>query len=241
MSATTAAERLYTEGRLSDAIAALGNALRNDPSDIRSRTFLFELLCFAGAFDRASKQLGALASADAEAVISTAWYQEALLAQVQRQEMFEKGEFPEPETEVPVSGTLNGKPFSDLRDADPRIGARMEAIVGGRYTWFPFRHLERVEIKPPTRLRDLYWAPAEIETTEELQGYAGDVLLPVMTPFAWRHTDQSVQLGRVTEWTELADGVEVPEGQKIWLVDGEDVPILEVRSLTINVANDGTT
>jgi type VI secretion system protein ImpE len=116
----------------------------------------------------------------------------------------------------------------------------MEAIVGGRYTWFPFRHLERVEMKPPERLRDLFWAPAEIEATEELEGYAGDVLLPVMTPFAWRHPDQAVQLGRVTEWTELEGGVEVPEGQKIWLVDGEDVPILEVRTLTINVASDGT-
>jgi type VI secretion system protein ImpE len=238
MNATTPAERLYREGRLSDAIAALGNALKEDPGDVRNRIFLFELLCFAGAYDRASKQLAALASADAEAVISTAWYQEALLAQLQRQEMFESGQLPDAGAAPPVSGTLNGKPFDDLRDGDPRIGARMEAIVGGRYTWFPFRHLERVEVKPPERLRDLFWAPAEIETTDDLAGYSGDVLLPVMTPFAWKHPDDNVRLGRMTDWVELENGDEAPEGQKIWLVDGEDIPILEVRSLVINPASD---
>jgi type VI secretion system protein ImpE len=235
MSATAQAERLFQDGHLSDAIVALGNALKADPGDIRNRTFLFELLCFAGAYDRASKQLAALASADAEAVLSSAWYQEALIAQIQRQEMFESGQLPaaEPEDAATVSGTLNGKPFHDLRDADPRIGARLEVIVGGRYTWFPFRHLERVEINPPARLRDLFWAPAELD------GYGGDVLLPVMTPFAWRHPDETVRLGRMTDWSELESGIEVPEGQKIWLVDGEELPILEVRSLSISMASDG--
>jgi type VI secretion system protein ImpE len=169
-----------------------------------------------------------------------AWYQEALMALTQRQEMFASGSLPAADDSAPVSGVLNGKAFQDLRDADDRIGARLEVIVGGRYTWFPFRHIERLEIKPPERLRDLFWAPAEIEATKELQGYAGDVLLPVMTPFAWRHEDQAVQLGRVTDWVETESGIDVPEGQKLLLVDGEYVPILEVRSLTINVASGGS-
>lgn len=237
MTATTQADRLFREGRLSDAIGALGNTLKNNPADAKSRTFLFELLCFSGAYERAGKQLAALATADPDAVISTAWYQTALKAQVQRQEMFETGRLPETAAGGNVSGTINGAAFGDLRDGDPRIGPRLEAIIGGRYTWIPFRHLVRVEIKPPSRLRDLFWAPAEIEATEELGNYCGDVILPVVTPFAFRNPNEAVRLGRVTEWVELEGGLEAPEGQKLLLVDGEELPILELRSLVITVAS----
>jgi type VI secretion system protein ImpE len=44
---------LYRAGRLNEAIQALGTALRSDPTDAQRRTFLFELLCFAGEYDRA--------------------------------------------------------------------------------------------------------------------------------------------------------------------------------------------
>jgi protein involved in temperature-dependent protein secretion len=44
----------------------------------------------------------------------------------------------------------------------------------------------------------------------------------------------------VTTWGE-ADGVSVPFGQKLLLVDGEEVPILEIRALTIGPPEDGET
>ena len=78
MPAAVDADRLYREGRLGDAIAALNEALRDDPTDIAKRTFLFELLCFSGAFDRARKQLEAIGASDPELGLSTAWYVEAL-------------------------------------------------------------------------------------------------------------------------------------------------------------------
>lgn len=232
MTSAVAAEQQYREGRLSDAIATLNDALKSDPTDLRSRTFLFELLCFSGAYDRARKQLDAISTSDPEAHLSTAWYQEALLAQEQRLEMFETGALPESEGEPPPSsGTLNGEPFQDLRDGDPRIGPRLEAIVGGRYTWIPFEHLARVDVEPPQRLRDLFWIPAQIEGTSEVGRLTNEVLLPVMTPLASRHPDELVRLGRVTEWEELTSGDAAPVGQKLLLVDGEEYPILEVREL----------
>ena len=39
-----------------------------------------------------------------------------------------------------------------------------------------------------------------------------------------------MRLGRETVW-EQADGETVPAGQKLLLVDGEEIPILEVRNL----------
>ncbi len=228
------ADALFKEGRLTEAIASLNEALRDDPTDVRARTFLFELLCFSGAYERARRQLDAVSAADPETGLSASWYQEALMAEELRQGMFQKGELPDAgSSPAPVAGSLNGKPFSDLRDADPRIGPRFEIIVGGRYTWMPLEHLTTLTMAPPKRLRDLYWAPVHIETTQALDGYGGEALLPVMTPLAWQHPDELVRLGRVTEWTELETGEEAPQGQKFLLVDEEEFPLLELRELRI--------
>jgi protein involved in temperature-dependent protein secretion len=59
----------------------------------------------------------------------------------------------------------------------------------------------------------------------------GEVLLPVLTPLAWKHPDGQVRLGRQTVWQESADGSAVPAGQKMFLADEEEFPILEVRQL----------
>src|SRR5262249_34167137 len=58
----------------------------------------------------------------------------------------------------------------------------------------------------------------------------GEVLLPVLAPFTARRSDDSVRLGRATEWDEV-DGESVPFGQRCWLIDGEEVPLLEVRKI----------
>lgn len=226
---------LYKAGRLDEAIEALGVALRNDPGDVRRRTFLFELLCFAGAFDRAEKQLDVLASASSEAEMGAWLYRSAIHGERVRQEMFEEELFPVVEPPpAPVSGTLNGEPFETLTDADPRIGARLEVFAAGEYTWIPFQHLSQVRMDPPKRLRDLLWAPVRVEPTEEMSELElGEVLVPVLAPLSWQAEDEAVRLGRVTEWAELADGEVAPLGQKLLLVDGEAVPILELRELVI--------
>jgi type VI secretion system protein ImpE len=226
------ATQLYQEGRLEDAIAAVTEQVRDNPTDGAARTFLFELLCFAGELDRALKQLHAIGSTDPEAHLSTAWYQEAVLAEQQRHEMFRKGELPDSgSSPASVSGTLNGRRFETLVDADPRIGARLEVLVGGRYTWIPFEHLAQVTMESPKKLRDLFWAPAQIEGTEDLGSHTGEVLLPAMTPLAAEHPNELVRLGRVTEWGELETGEEYPIGQKLLLVDDEEFSLLELRDL----------
>ena len=54
------ARELYQAGKLDEAVQALIAELRDNPGDTKRRTFLFELLCFAGNFDRAEKQLDIL-------------------------------------------------------------------------------------------------------------------------------------------------------------------------------------
>ena len=85
---------LYREGRLREAIKALGEELRSNPMDAKRRTFLFELLLFAGEYDRAEKQLDLLAGANADAAAGTLLYRSALYAERTRQAMFLNGETP---------------------------------------------------------------------------------------------------------------------------------------------------
>ena len=225
---------LYQAGKLDEAVQALGSELRNDPTDTRRRTFLFELLCFTGEYDRAEKQLDILADAGKEAAMGTLLYRSALQAARIRRDMFEKKTFPlsaTPSDVAPAGGTLNGQPFETIEDADPRIGARLEVFAAGAYLWLPFEHIASVRMEPPKRLRDTIWIPAILQTGPKCKGLdLGEVLLPALTPLVSKHPQSSVRLGRETVWEE-AGGETVPSGQKLLLVDGEEIPILEVRNL----------
>ncbi|HEX6534368.1 MAG TPA: type VI secretion system accessory protein TagJ [Gemmatimonadaceae bacterium] len=229
------ARALFQAGKLDEAIESLGADLRSDPTDAQRRTFLFELLCFAGQYDRAEKQLDILAQGGQQAGMGALLYRSALHADRTRQAMFREGDYPRGTiAEHPISGTLNGRPFASITDADPRIGARLEVFAAGQYTWIPLEHIATVRMSAPTRLRDLLWTPAVVRTGPSFKGVElGEVLLPAMTPRTAEFADDAVRLGRVTEWLELEDGLQVPVGQKMLLVDGEEFPLLELRELDI--------
>ncbi len=231
---------LYRSGRLNDAIKALSAELRDNPTDAQRRTFLFELLCFAGEYERADKQLEVLAEAGPESEMGVLLYRSALYAERQRHDLFERGGLPSAQDEAAErSGVVNGKDFSTISDADPRSGARLELFAAGNYLLLPLEHVASIQIPPPRRLRDLLWTPAAVRTTPAFKGTElGEVLLPVLAPFSWRHPDEAVRLGRMTVW-EKPDGYEyqVPFGQKMWLVDDDEIPFLELRSLEFNPAS----
>lgn len=225
------AKDLFQAGRLEEAVRALGAELRNDPTDPKRRTFLFELLCFSGEYDRAEKQLDILADASQAAGMGTLLYRAALHAERIRRQMFESATLPLGAAHT-AAGTIDGKAFESIEDADPRLGPRLEVYAAGAYLWLPFEHIASIEIQPPQHLRDLIWIPALIHTGPAFKGRElGEVLLPVLTPLAWKNSGDSVRLGRETVWEETGDGQVVPAGQKMFLVDGEEYPILEVRKL----------
>lgn len=231
---------LYQAGRIDDALQALNGALRDDPGNVRLRTFLFELLCFAGEFDRAEKQLDVVARSSKDAELGAMLYRSALHAERIRQEMFLAG--PPAQGAPPrsdLTGTLNGTSFTSIADADPRLGARLEIFAAGQYTWLPLEHVASLSIDPPKRLRDLIWAPARVKAGPGFQDFEfGEVLIPVLYPLSWQHPDWAVRLGRSTEWVSRDDGTEVLMGQKMIQIDDELVPILEVRALEIAAPSD---
>lgn len=63
----------------------------------------------------------------------------------------------------------------------------------------------------------------------------GEVLLPVLCPLSWKHSDDAVRLGRSTVWEEGGEGEPefVPFGQKMFFIDGQEVPILELGRIEL--------
>jgi type VI secretion system protein ImpE len=228
------ARELFQHGQLREAIQALGIEVRDNPTDAKRRIFLFELLAFAGEYDRAEKHLNVLASENNEAEMGAVLYFSAIHAERLRQEMFQKRDYPQtivPET-APRKGTLNGQPFESIEDSDPRLGHRLEVFAAGAYLWIPLAHVESLEVEAPKRLRDTLWMPAILRTGPAFDGQElGQVLVPAISPLSCKHANGNLQLGRATEWEETEDGQTVPVGQKTLDVDGEDFPFLEIRKL----------
>jgi len=226
------AKELFESGQVREAEKELTAYLRDHPMDAAQRTFLFELLCFSGDYGRAEKQLSVLAQGNADRELGAVLYYAALHAEKTRHGVFEKQEFSKDPVTASSGGTLNGRPFQSLRDADPDIGPRLEVFAAGAYLWIPFEHIASLEMEPPRRLRDTLWSPAVVRTGPSFKGTElGEVLIPAIYPFSWKHPNEAVWLGRLTDWAADDEGNEYPSGQKILLLDGEEIPFLEVRSL----------
>jgi type VI secretion system protein ImpE len=229
-------KELFQSGNLKEAIQALGALLRDNPADAKSRTFLFELLCFTGEYDRAEKHLNILAGENSQSEMGAVLYLSAIHAAREREGMFERHAYPTEEVPPSLKGTLNGEPFESVEDTDPRLGARLELFAAGAYLWIPFVHIESIEMEHPKRLRDTLWAPAIVKTGPSFKGQElGQVLMPVISPQSCKHANSNVVLGRATEWVESPDGDAAPVGLKMLSVDGEDYSFLEIRKLEFAV------
>jgi type VI secretion system protein ImpE len=235
------ARELYQAGKLAEAVQALNIELRDNPGDIKRRTFLFELLCFAGNFDRADKQLEILAQESKDAQLGALVYRAALHAERIRCDLFQKREYPRVAANgaaADLNGTWNGKPFETIGDTDPRIGSRLEVFAAGQYIWVPFEHIASIEVQPPKRLRDLIWAPAILRPGPAfVERELGEVLLPVLSPLSFQQADDAVKLGRATIWQDTESGESVPFGLKMFLIDDDEVPFLELRHLEFQPAS----
>ena len=231
MTGALKAREFFEQGKVREAQNELTAYLREHPSEVPERTFLFELLCFSGDYDRAEKQLSALTNDNPKTEMAAILYRSALHAERTRHRVFENQEFSKDQPASPP-GKLNGEAFRSPRDADPDLGARLEVFAAGAYLWIPFEHIASVEMEAPKRLRDTLWTPALVRTGPAFKGKElGEVLIPAVYPFSWKESNQSTWLGRVTQWAADDEGKQYPSGQRVWLVDDKEIPFLEIRSL----------
>jgi len=82
-----AAERLKS-GNLEEALADLQAEVRKNPANPQTRTFLFQLLCLLGRWDRAKTQLEVLADMDKQTSSMVQTYGAVLQCEATRNEVF---------------------------------------------------------------------------------------------------------------------------------------------------------
>ncbi|MFL5328287.1 MAG: type VI secretion system accessory protein TagJ [Gemmataceae bacterium] len=256
------ASELFKAGKLQAAIEDQLQLVKAKPTDGARRLFLFELLVFSGDIDRAMKQ-GELANFG-EVEIDTAMqgYVKLLVNEKARRKVFREGGKPgffgpPPESLLPrlealaliqagknkdaaaviaknppppISGTINGKPFDALADCDDLLAPVLEVLTVQGYFWVPLSEVVSLTSDAPKFPRDLFWLPA----TLELKDQQGPVFLPTLYPFSHEHADETIKLGRGTDWLGQEGEPIRGAGAKTLLAGDDAVGLLDVRELTVN-------
>jgi type VI secretion system protein ImpE len=86
---------LYQAGQLTAAINAGLADVKKHPTDTARRGLLCELLCFAGAWERADKQLDTIGQQEPLAIPRISLFRQLIRAELARQQFFAEGRLPE--------------------------------------------------------------------------------------------------------------------------------------------------
>lgn len=134
------------------------------------------------------------------------------------------------EARAELPGKRGETAFDDCRDLDDLLAGTLEVLsTTGKYFWIPFAKVNSITFAPPQYPRDLLWRRVELDVEG---GPDGVVYVPVIYPGTAEESDTALRLGRATDWRGGDDSPVRGVGQKTWLVGDEDVPILELESLT---------
>ena len=258
---------LLDRGQLSLAIGQVKESLKDTPEDISTRLFFFELLCLAGELDQGGEQLdhvgdqyGAMRPA-----VETCF--QVLAAEKARRAFFEAQGEPHFLTAPPeyaalhiealkekrcsraselleraldlqpaLAGEVDGQVFEEFGDADVFLGPFLEVFTDRKYVWLPFEQIRWIEIIRPVESRDRIWARAKVHASG---GSLGEVRLPVIYPGSSGHHDEAMKLGRLTDWIDLGEGLSRGIGQRLFLIDGQEIPMLEIEEINFSEVDQG--
>jgi type VI secretion system protein ImpE len=125
-------------GNLTAAVEAALRLVKTNPTNQAARTFLFELSCFSGDWERAEKQLDVIGHQDANALIGSVIYKQNFMAERNRMKLFSDGLKPEflgPEPPY-VAGLLDAinrireGNIAEAREAIDRVEEDRPAFAG---------------------------------------------------------------------------------------------------------------
>lgn len=131
-----------------------------------------------------------------------------------------------------TAGTLNGEPFEWIADADSRLGPTLEVVLNGHYYWVPFFRIKRIEIEPPSDLRDRVWMPAIFTWANDGQAAA---LIPTRYAGTLRETNHALWLAHLTAWVGEDEASMRPVGQRMLTTNTNDYALLDVRTIELQV------
>ncbi|MGE0826416.1 MAG: type VI secretion system accessory protein TagJ [Candidatus Binatia bacterium] len=143
------AKELLESGQLAAAIEQLNKDVKAHPTDPRLRTFLFELLCFSGDYQRADRQLEVIGHQSTSAEIGVQVYRNAMVAERARQRLFADGLQPNFLFPPPPYARLHLDAINRLRENRPaeakallQESASLRPALSGQLNGQPFSTLQ---------------------------------------------------------------------------------------------------
>lgn len=252
---------LLKNGDLAGCKSALFSDIKKDPSNIDLRIFLFQLACIQKEWKRAETQLDLLKDLSDSTLPMVNTYKQLIECELRRESVLsgqtEPMCFGEPsdwlacyvkayqhfctnnieqantllqqgaDLAPAISGTINDEPFEWLSDGDVRFGPSIEVMLNGGYYWLPLEYISEINFEPVADLRDLVWRPANLTLKNKGQLI---VFLPVRYPTTSDTTDAQL-LARTCDWKELAQNIFVGNGQRIFISDKSEYPLLNISTI----------
>jgi type VI secretion system protein ImpE len=137
------------------------------------------------------------------------------------------------EAAQPVSGTLDGEAFDEIRDYDDILGSVLEVFAGGRYLWLPLERIRSLVFAEPTTAIDTLWPQAQLRDTE---GDEARVHVPALYSGSHADADEALKLGRSSKWRERGP-LYLGTGQRVMLTaaggETSEHSLLQVRTLEL--------
>lgn len=262
------AREFYQAGQLDNAIKAIVEEVKSNPTDTNRRGFLSELLLIARAWDRADKQLDMIGHQNPDAMMGIMMWRQIIRAGQSREQFLTKGRVPEvlevpdelvqnylkaavllndgqskeaaivleeaEKSRTPLSGVLDGVPFSDFRDLDDRMPGVLEVFTcNGKYYWIPFSRVISLDFFKPESALDLVYRRAHLEINGD--GPDGEVYIPATYMPVPDEDREATLLGRTTGWLGEEGEPVMGVGQKMYYVGEQAKTIMEMQRLKFDL------
>lgn len=253
-------------GDVEAALASLKTEVRKAPRDARLRTFLFQLFCVTGEWDRALTQLTAASELDGLAIPMMETYKTCIRCEMLRESVFRGERSPtvlgDPGTWVPllIEATkllATGKTAEAARLRDQAFEAAPE--TGGTLNDTPIAWIADADPRLGPVLEvflngNYMWVPYERLSALSFDPPA-DLRDQVWMParFKWSNegeavgfiptrypgsatADPALQLARRTDWYEAGPDWSLPLGQRVLITDVDETALMDLRNLAITPA-----
>jgi len=263
------AEEILKSGNLDDALTALMDRVRKDPSDVKQRIFLFQLFAVLGEWERAVKQLKVCGGMDVETMPMVQSYREAIICELIREKVFSGDKAPlifgEPEDWVALMvEALGANARGDHAAAAKLRESAFEAApaVSGSADGKPFAWIADADMRLGPLLElvmngNYYWVPfsaiqkLSFEEPIDLRDY---VWTPVQITWAnggevvgfipTRYPDapkgsDEIKLAKVTEWEDLGSDTYAGHGQRLLTTDFGDIALMDLREVVFDTGGEG--
>ncbi len=251
-------------GDVQGALEALKQEVRRAPRDARLRTFLFQLFCVEGSWDRALNQLAVVGELDALALPMVQTYEVAIRCELVRERVFRGERTPmvmgEPGPWLPllIEATRllaagRPEPAGRLRDsAFEQAAATPGTADGAPFGWLADADPRLGPVFEAVVDGKYYWIPMSavrrigIEPPADLRD---SIWMPVH--FQWTNDGESVGLMptrypgsaaaadpavRLSQRTEWSGDGDwaLPLGQRMFATDAGELPLMDLRMVTFD-------